>query len=71
MNIRAIFQQVVSNIKITEEEKNILLKADKILKDIFKTLDTNDYIGDDMSELFNSLEPIDLEYITHMYLELE
>ena len=69
--MRAILQQVVSNIKITEEEKNILLKADKILKDIFKTLDTNDYIGDDMSELFNSLEPIDLEYITHNYLELE
>ena len=69
--MRAILQQVVSNIKITEEEKNILLKADKILKDIFKTLDINDYIGDDMSELFNSLEPIDLEYITHTYLELE
>lgn len=69
--MRAVFTKAISNIKITKEEKEVLLKADEILQNIFKTLDNNDYLGDDMCELCTALDRIDLECIVNNFLEVE
>ena len=69
--MRAVFTTVVSDIKITREEQETLLKADKILNDIFETLFNNGCLNDDMTELFNLLEKRDLNYIINNFLEVE
>ena len=69
--MRAVFTTVVSDIKITREEQETLLKADKILNDIFETLFNNGCLNDDMTELFNILEKRDLNYIINNFLEVE
>lgn len=69
--MKAVFTTVVSDIKITREEQETLLKADKILNDIFETLFNNGCLNDNMTELFNLLESRDLNYIINNFLEVE
>jgi len=70
--MKPIFAKTVTNIKITKEEKETLLKADKILDDIYNTLYQNDLENDldnEMKELLEALEEINsIEEIVNVYL---
>lgn len=70
--MKAMFQNMLTGIKITKTEKDIILTANKIFEDMLGTLEQTNYLDDRMSELFNELEGLDLEYLLNNFpIEVE
>lgn len=72
--MKAVFQTMLTGIKITKAERDIILAADKIFNDIVKTIEKTDANNLDfrMEELCSELEGIDLEYLLNNYpIEVE
>ena len=66
--MKPVFKKTLTDVKITKEEKETLLKADKILDDIYETLYQND-LDDEMEELLEALKEINsIEEIVNVYL---
>lgn len=70
--MKAILEHVLTGVKITKAEKDIILTANKIFDDIFKTLSKTNHLDDTMIELYNELEDLDLEYFLNNFpIEVE
>lgn len=70
--MKAMFQNMLTGIKITKAERDIILTANKIFEDMLGTLEQTNYLDDRMSELFNELEGLDLEYLLNNFpIEVE
>lgn len=70
--MKAMFQNMLTGIKITKAERDIILTANKIFEDMLGTLEQTNYLDDRMSELFNELEDLDLEYLLNNFpIEVE
>lgn len=70
--MKAMFQNMLTGIKITKTEKDIILTANKIFDDIFGTLEKTSYLDDRMAELYSELEGLDLEYLLNNFpIEVE
>lgn len=71
--MEATVQTMLTGIKITKVERDIILAADKIFNDMVKTIEANaknlDYRLD---ELYEELEGLDLEYFLNNFpIEVE
>lgn len=70
--MKAVLEHVLTGVKITKAEKDIILTANKIFDDIFKTLSKTNHLDDTMVELYNELEDLDLEYFLNNFpIEVE
>ena len=72
--MKAMFQNMLTGIKITKAERDIILAADKIFNDIIKTIEKTDANNLDyrMEELYAALEDLDLEYYLNNFpIEVE
>lgn len=72
--MKAVFQTMLTGVKITKAERDIILAADKIFSDIVKTIETNANSCDyRLDELYKELiKDIDLEYFLNNYpIEIE
>ena len=70
--MKAVLEHVLIGVKITKAEKDIILTANKIFDDIFKTLCKTNHLDDTMVELYNELEDLDLEYFLNNFpIEVE
>lgn len=72
--MKAIFQHMLTGVKITKAERDIILAADKIFSDIVRTIDKTESKNLDyrVDELYEELTELDLEYFLNNFpIEVE
>lgn len=72
--MEAIFQHMLTGVKITKAERDIILAADKIFDDIVRTIDKTESKNLDyrVDELYEELTDLDLGYFLNNFpIEVE